>query len=479
MNPTEHQKNLNRKYSYWHWRTLIILIIGYALFYFVRKNFSIAMPALEEQLGITKTKLGLFLTINGVIYGISRFANGVLCDRIRNKKLMMALGLLLSAVVNIIIAFIPSVNVFFNVLDGEGKATMGFIYLLGSLWLINGWLQGMGYPPCSSLMAYWVKPSELATKQSIWNASHSIGAGLLALMIGAILGHYGNAAWQWCFWLPAILAIFGAALIFFGLKNSPEQVGLPPVEQLEAPSEEKAPVEEESPELSARIYKRCLRDLVFRNPIIWILSIADFFVYIIRFTILDWGSSILVQFKGMDISLAASVVGAMEIFGGILGMLTAGWITDKFFKGCAHRTSAVCILMASLCLLAFWLSPKDSVFLTIVTIVLSAFFIYGPQALLCIACPNHATRRAAASANGICGLFSYLSPIVSGLVFGAITEKTGSWDMVFLLSVIFGLVGTVILAFIWKKPANGYDKLERIVAECKAECDENQVICKK
>ena len=139
MNPTEHQKNLNRKYSYWHWRTLIILIIGYALFYFVRKNFSIAMPALEEQLGITKTKLGLFLTINGVIYGISRFANGVLCDRIRNKKLMMALGLLLSAVVNIIIAFIPSVNVFFNVLDGEGKATMGFIYLLGSLWLINGW----------------------------------------------------------------------------------------------------------------------------------------------------------------------------------------------------------------------------------------------------------------------------------------------------------------------------------------------------
>ena len=92
------------------------------------------MPALEEELGITKTKLGLFLTINGVIYGISRFANGVLCDRIRNKKLMMALGLLLSAVVNIIIAFIPSVNVFFNVLDGEGKATMGFIYLLGSLW---------------------------------------------------------------------------------------------------------------------------------------------------------------------------------------------------------------------------------------------------------------------------------------------------------------------------------------------------------
>ena len=33
-----------KKYNYWQWRTLIILMVGYALFYFVRKNFSIAVP---------------------------------------------------------------------------------------------------------------------------------------------------------------------------------------------------------------------------------------------------------------------------------------------------------------------------------------------------------------------------------------------------------------------------------------------------
>lgn len=198
----------DKLYRRWEWRTLIVLMIGYALFYFVRKNFSIAMPALEEELGISKTRLGIFLTLNGVIYGISRFLNGIVSDRIGNKKLLMALGLFLSALVNIAIGFIPSVNGLFSVLDDSGKATIGFIYLLGSLWMINGWLQGMGFPPCSSLMAYWIRPSELATKQSIWNASHSIGAGLLALLIGAILGNYSNSAWQWCFWIPAILAVF-------------------------------------------------------------------------------------------------------------------------------------------------------------------------------------------------------------------------------------------------------------------------------
>ena len=172
-----------KKYNYWQWRTLIILMIGYALFYFVRKNFSITMPALEAELGISKAKLGLFLTLNGVIYGISRFVNGFLADRVSRKR-MMAAGLLLSAVVNILIGLSPEMNGIFNFLDADGKATAGLVVFIGSLWLINGYTQGMGYPPCGSLMAHWIRPSELATKQSIWNSSHSIGAGLVALLCG-------------------------------------------------------------------------------------------------------------------------------------------------------------------------------------------------------------------------------------------------------------------------------------------------------
>lgn len=319
-----------KKYNYWQWRTLIILMLGYALFYFVRKNFSIAMPALESELGLSKTQLGIFLTLNGVIYGVSRLVNGMLADRFSRKR-MMALGLLLSAFVNIAIGFIPAVNGFFNVLDTSGKATIGFVYLLGSLWLINGYLQGMGYPPCSSLMAHWIRPSELATKQSIWNASHSIGAGLLSVMIGAILGTFGNSAWQWCFWAPAVLAIFGAAMIFFGLKDTPASVGLPNPEDMDAHKEKDAPAEAEDPALTRLAYKKFVSKMAFGNPIIWIIAIADFFVYVIRFTILDWGSTILVQDKGLEISLAASIIGACEIVGGIVGMLVAGWATDKFF----------------------------------------------------------------------------------------------------------------------------------------------------
>ena len=40
-----------KKFKYWQTRTIIASMIGYALFYFVRKNLSIAMPAMQEDLG--------------------------------------------------------------------------------------------------------------------------------------------------------------------------------------------------------------------------------------------------------------------------------------------------------------------------------------------------------------------------------------------------------------------------------------------
>lgn len=69
------------EYRYWQRRILISTIVGYALYYFVRKNLSYAMPEMERTLGIGKPQLGGYLTAHGLIYGASRFINGVWADR--------------------------------------------------------------------------------------------------------------------------------------------------------------------------------------------------------------------------------------------------------------------------------------------------------------------------------------------------------------------------------------------------------------
>ncbi len=462
-----------KRYVRLQWRTLIILMIGYVCYYFLRKNFSAAIPAMEATLGFSKVQLGLFLTLNGIVYGLSRMVNGLLADRY-SKRLLMGTGLLLSCVINLAICFSPSLNGLFHLLDGEGKATLGLVYLIGSLWVLNGYVHGMGYPPCSSLMAHWFRPSELATKQSIWNASHSIGAGAVIALCGWLLSRFGYGAWNLCFIVPAVISFAGSILLFTTLRDDPSAYGLPPVEEFERESvagdrDEVHSAESVSSDTEGQLtgehYKKFITQMVFRNPVIWGISVSNFCVYVIRFTILEWGTSFLTQYKGLDIALAASIVAASELIGGVLGTIASGWLTDRFFQSKTLRTSALFILGATLSFAGFWLVPLGAPWIwSAILIVASAFFIYGPQALLGISCSQYATKRAAGSANGVCGIFGYAATVISGIGFGWLAERPGmGWNAVFIVAIAFGFIGAAILFSYWKAPANGYEKARQFL----------------
>lgn len=454
--------NIAKKYRYWEWRTIAVLFVGYALFYFVRKNLGMAIPAMEAELGITKTQLGIFLTLHSIIYGFSRFVNGMLVDRFSKRKIM-ALGLFLTCAVNLFICFSPQLNGMLNLLDAEGKATLGLVYLIGSLWVLNGYLQGMGVPPCVSLLAHWVKPNELATKQSLWNVSHTLGAGIVVALCGFMLDHYGYSAWYLCFIVPALIAIVGVPILWFGLKDDPTEVGLPPVEKMDPQnsnaSDSKA--DELLENMDRSTYKRVINKMVFANPFIWLIALSNFCVYVIRLTILDWGASFLTEEKGMDIAAAGGLLATTEIVGGTLGMLLAGWLSDKLFKSKAHRTCFFCIVFATITFFLFW--KCESVALSFVYLVLSAFFIYGPQALYGVCASQQATKYAAGTGNGIIGIFGYLSSVVSGVMFGSMADA-GGWDSVFPIAIVFGVAGALVIGAMWNAPADGYEKLNRVIA---------------
>ncbi|WP_197053711.1 MFS transporter [Sphingobacterium sp. T2] len=209
--------NLSDKFKYWQRRTIIATMIGYALYYFVRKNLSMAIPGMQEDLGIGKADLGIFLTLHGLIYGVSKFVNGIIGDRV-NARHFMVLGLLLSALCNVVFGFSSAVMV------------------LGITWVLNGWFQGMGFPPCARLMTHWVPPQELATKMSVWNTSHSIGAGLVVIVCGYVVSHM---TWRWAFFIPSLIAILGAIYLWIMLRDTPSSVGLPELHEDKSQEEKK------------------------------------------------------------------------------------------------------------------------------------------------------------------------------------------------------------------------------------------------
>jgi OPA family glycerol-3-phosphate transporter-like MFS transporter/OPA family sugar phosphate sensor protein UhpC-like MFS transporter len=361
--------------------------------------------------------------------------------------------------------------------------------------VLNNIFQGCGFPPCNRLITHWVPPHELATKMSIWNASHSIGAFIIAVLCGYIMGNMGTdmtgneemrariaentakitesmdpaaaqayvdnalqhvGAWQWAFWIPAIIGLFGVLFIITVLRDTPKSVGLP---ELAGTKTELDGKEETSAE-----FKEFLRKKVFMNPIIWILAISDFFVYIVRFAILDWGPTFLQESRGLSSEMAGWTVAIFEVMG-VCGMLTAGVISDKLFKGRSQRTCVFCMLGVLIFISLFVMLPETTnPTLLLAFLAISGFFIYGPQALIGVIASNQATKKAASTANGVVGFVSYISVAVSGVGFGFISDNFG-WQWVFITMIIIAVLGLFALLTLWNVKSDGYDHDDEKVVE--------------
>ena len=409
------------------WRFILCSMIAYSFFYLTRKNLSMAQAGMLEEGVISTYALGMIMTVHGVVYGCSRFVNGFWADRL-NGRIYMTVGLALSAAMNFLFG------------------CTSWTLLFAAFWIINGFTQGMGFPPCAKMLTHWIHPKELATKMSIWNTSHSFGAvmalGLCSLLLGLGFG------WRWCFWVPAVLAGIAAVFCFLCVHDSPTEAG---VEELDFCSGTQTLEHSKTQTITNADRRR----LVFGNKVIWLVAIANFFVYIVRFGFLDWGPTFLKQYKGISVAKGGLMIIAFEL-AAVVGTIFAGWITDRVFKGRGQRTCVFCMLFAAMFSFGFWCLPNGAPIWQATLLLMGAgFCIYGPQALIGIVAANQATKEAAAMANGFTGIMGYASTTVSGIGIALIKEHFG-WGVTLGSIAGFALVGMVLFLFAWSSSANGY-----------------------
>ncbi len=464
-------------------------MVVYAIYYFVRKNFSIAMPGLTAEYGITNTSFGIIIALGSLIYGLSRFINGFIVERV-STKLFMAIGLFLCALANFCFGFGVDLSYYITGVHEGPQFINMLVLVMGVTIALNQYFQGFGYPPCARMLPQWIAPSELSTKMSIWNTSHSIGSfaavvicGLIMTNMGAdmsgdssivsritanlsstikgwdgmsaveqsekVMGyasHYG--AWRWCFLIPGIVAIGGAVICLLGLKDTPQSVGLPEVKGTDTGKEKINDI--------PGAHKAFLRHMVFKNKWVWMLSIANVFVYVLRMGVLDWGPKFLTEDRGMNIKGAAWSVAVFELTA-VVGTIFAGWASDHIFKGRSHRMCLFSMVGALIFFSIFALCEGLSPVASTIVLALSGFCIYGPQALIGIGSANQATKEASATANGLAGICGYIGSALSALGVGFIADHFG-WKYVFITFIAIGIIGSLVFLFMWKAPRDGYER---------------------
>ncbi len=436
------------RYKSLRWQVFVGVFIGYAAFYIVRKNFSMAIPMLEP-FGIDKGELGLVLGMNAVAYALSKFLMGSVSDRSDARK-FLPLGLLLASLA---MAFMVVPVTGLDLMNHPERKTLAIV-LMGVLNFLVGWFNGMGWPPCGRVMTHWFSQKERGTWMSVWNCAHNVGGGLVGPMatygatwFGAML--YGSneklyfLAGTYIF--PAATAILVAIIAYCLIRDTPQSCGLPSIEEWRNDYPENYSIKDEE----VLPVKDIFFKYVFNNRFLWFIAISNAFVYMVRYGCLDWAPAMLKD-KGIDLKEAGWAYFAYE-YAAIPGTIICGIVSDKLFHGKRSMPTVIFMLLVAVFIGLYWYAfnmETPNITLIVSCMIGIGFFIYGPVMLIGVQALDLAPKNASGTAAGFTGFFGYFfgTAILANYVVGLVAEKI-SWDATFAmllaacaLSIIFMLL---------------------------------------
>ncbi|MDR3117103.1 MAG: MFS transporter [Puniceicoccales bacterium] len=426
------------RYGYWRRRLLFVLILGYAAFYLVRQNMQVAVPFMLQEFGCSKTQIGWVFSAFPIVYGFGKFASGALCDRV-NVRYYMASGLALAALASAMIGLSP----FLSVLCG---AVFSPLLLIAIFYSFNGLFQSAGWPPIARLMTNWFSPRQLGTYWGVVNASHQVGS-VAILLGGAWLGqHWG---WRSIFFVPAAICLLISLILGRLLCDTPESEGLPPLEVYEGlrrPSQSS-----DGSAAGHATFREIFCRYILPNRPLWVLCGANFFLYVVRMGFFNWAPTYLQEARGSS-AMGSSVQTSLFELAGLVAGILAGYISDRWAGGKRNAVCAVFVSLLLLCLFGFWKVPAGHPLLDTLLLTVIGFFVYGPQMLAGVAGAELGSGRAAATANGLTGLFGYLGAIFSGFGVGLITDHMG-WERAILFYIFCAFASMVLFAMNWPQTA--------------------------
>jgi len=425
------QKEVSKKYEEVRRRVFIGVIIGYTGFYLLRGNFVFAIPYLAQQ-GFTKTQLGIIFSALPLSYGFGKFLMALVSDH-SNPRYFMATGLALS--------------IGFNFFYGTDLVLNSFILML-VLMFFNGWVQGMGWPSLVRVMVHWFSENERGTKISIIRIVQNVVRGITGPL--TILGTYIFSSWHSIFYFPAILALVAMVLVLLLLRDTPQSEGLPPVEEyrneysghrLECLSS----IVECEKELTA---KEILFKYIFVNKYLWYLSVANIFVYLVRYGIINWAPTYLGEVKGITASVSRVSYMLYEC-AAIPGVFLCGWLSDKFFYGRRAPICVIYMIAVSIAILFYWFMPAGNYLYANVTLLCIGFFIYGPVMMISVQTLDLIPKKAAGTASALTGFFGHVcGAIIANAGIGWGVDYFG-WDITFIMLLIACGLAILFLVLTW------------------------------
>ncbi|QNQ90934.1 MFS transporter [Corynebacterium poyangense] len=430
--PRLNAEEITRKYPFLRFQVFMGIFLGYAGFYLVRNNISLVSALLKSEGILDTVAIGIIGNAVFVSYGLSKFFMATLSDR-ANARLFMPIGLALSGLTNILLGTLPALS-----------ATVTIFALV---MFINGWFQGMGWPPSGRVLVHWFSTSERGSKTAIWNCAHNVGGAGVGIAAAWALSFSSNQ-WQSAFWFPGIISLIVAAIAFVLIRDTPESQGLPPIEEYRNDPAKTEAIDES--ELAGQSVWSIVWRHVLSNRTMLFLALANVFIYTLRYGVLSWTPVYLHDLHHADLNAGIAGFSFFEITG-IVGTLLCGWVSDHLFRGYRTGTGVLFLSGVGIFIAAYWLVPTGTpIWVLMVIVAMIGGLIYGPVMLIGLQAIDMAPRNVAGTAAGYTGLMGY--------VIGATLASTGvgwiikhyGWNATFIFLIICTVLAVALLLGVGK-----------------------------
>ncbi|MDK9700046.1 MAG: MFS transporter [bacterium] len=431
--------------------------LTYAFLYMARYNLTVAKNALGDLM--TKEDFGVIFAVGTFTYAFAFLINGPLTDKLGGRRtiLIAAIGV---AAMNILMglftqAFLGSPG---------GVLFENRTVLFSLLYAVNMYFQSFGAVSIVKVNASWFHVRERGVFGGIFGILISLGlyfafdwgtgivnatianpqnlnfiqAGIRAIF--GIDGAAGDETW-WVFWIPAAILLVFFVIDYFMVWDRPSQTGHKDFNTGDA----------SSGDTSDEFHLGEILRKILTNKIILTIAFIEFCSGVMRNGVMHWFPIYVKELLKNNAITAAPFVsenwGLILMFAGVLGGMTAGWVSDHIFG--SRRGPVAALLYGLLTVGAIVMSfTYTNVEVLGWVVAFMSLFVIGVHGMLSgTSTMDFGGRKAAGTAVGLIDGFVYLGTGVQSLALGFLTTSNWGYWAPFLIP--FGILGTYLATRIW------------------------------
>lgn len=417
--------NVAGKIMRFRWLIFIVLALAYFFVYFHRLSLSVVANDLIQDFKTTASVMGLLGSIYFYCYAFMQFPAGLLSDSLGPRK-SVTFFLIIASAGSIIFGFSPTIEIAF-----AGRVMVG----LGV---------SMVFIPTMKIFSRWFHPHEFAFMTGILNAVGGMGVLAATWLLAVMTLFFG---WRLSFELIGGCTFIIVVLVWFVVRDRPEDKGWPSIEELDKENDGKVV----HPTQQIPLLEGARR--VVSEKHFWPVAIWFFFDCGVFFAFGGlWGGPYLMHVYGMPRAQAGTVL-SMIAWGMIVGSPPLGFLSDKVMKS-RKKPFILCnlVLVIELVFLSIYPSglPHAALYILffIFSICSSSVVIFGFTII-----KELFPTEIAGTSTGMVNLFPFLGGAVFMPLLGRVLDAypksdTGGYSLEAYSMLIFILLGAAVVSLI-------------------------------